>query len=72
MVYVPYIVTESVDCKGEVRNITKGGGVKFGQYTEGGTASVACVGDTTKPGYIFFDPGVKYTINWIPTGGQAS
>ena len=68
----PERVKASVDCKGKVKHVPDGGGVNFGQYTEGGTASVAREGDTTKPGWVNFDPGGKYTIKWKPTGVQVS
>ena len=50
--------------KGEVIHIPEGGGVKFGQNHQGGTASVAHEGDPTKSGYLTFDPGGMSTINW--------
>ena len=44
----------------------------FGQDPEGGTASVVCEVDTTKLGYLTFDPGGMSTINCRKIGGQVS
>ena len=49
--------------EGEVRHTPEGGGVKFGQNHQGGTAIVAHEGDPTKSGYLTFDPGGLSTIN---------
>ena len=64
MGYAPEIFASSVAHKGEVIQIPEGGGVKFGQNHQGGTASVAHEGDPTNSGYLNFDPGGISTINW--------
>ena len=58
--------------EGEARQVPEGGGRNFGQDPEGGTVSVSHEGDPTKSGYLVFEPGGVYTINWRPTGGQVS
>ena len=50
-------------CKEEARHAPEGGGWNFVQDPEGGSASVACKGYPTKPGYLAFFPGGMYTIN---------
>ena len=55
-----------------MRNVSEGGDGKFGQDPEGVTTNVACEVETTKPGYLEFEPGGMSTINWRPTGGQVS
>ena len=69
---VPERATQSVACEGEVRHHQDGRGRKFGQDTKGGTVSVAHEGDTTKSGYLTFEPGGMPTINRRKTGGQIS
>ena len=63
-------ITESVFCEGEVRHVPEGGDGTFGQDPEGGTTSVACEVETTKPGHLDFDQVDMSTINWRPTGGK--
>ena len=55
----PERVTEIVAYNGEVRHVPDGGGGNFGQYIKVGTASVARERETTKSGYLKFDPGGK-------------
>ena len=50
----------------------EGGGGNFEQDHEVEIASVACKVETTKLGYLPFDPGEMPTINWRTTGGQVS
>ena len=52
----PEIVAASVAHKREARNSPEGGGRNFGQYPEGGTASVYRELYPTKSGYLTFDP----------------
>ena len=63
-------VTEIVDHKGEVGHSPEGGGGKFEQDLKGGTVRVDYKGETTKSGYLNFDPGEMSTIKWRPTGGH--
>ena len=72
MGHTPERFAASVAYEGEVKHVPEDGGGKFGQYTEGGTASVAREGDHTKSGYFTFDPGGMYKINWRPAGCQVS
>ena len=53
----------------EVGNVPEGGGRNFTPYPALGTVRVDCEGETTKSGYINFEPGGIYTINCIPKGG---
>ena len=46
--HTPDRVTEIVAREGEVRHFPEGGGGNYVQDPEGGTASLACKGDTTK------------------------
>ena len=70
--HAPDRVTARVAHQGEARHVSEGGGGKFGQYPEGGTASVDLQGDPTKSGYLNFEPGGMYTTSWRPTGDQVS
>ena len=47
VVHAPEILEASVDCEGEVRHVSEGVDGNFGQYPEGGTASVVCKGNPT-------------------------
>ena len=47
-----------------MRHFPEGGGGNFGQDPEGSTSSVDLDGDPNTSGYIIFDPGGMYTINW--------
>ena len=49
-------VTEIVDHKGEVGHSPEGGGGKFEQDLKGGTVRVDYKGETTKSGYLNFNP----------------
>ena len=42
---------------------------KFTKYLSGGTKIMFHKGDTTKSGYLTFDPCGMSTINYMPTGG---
>ena len=61
-----------MDYKGEVRHVPEEGGGNFGKYLEGGTVSLDRELDTTKSGYLNFEPVGMFTINWRPTVGQVS
>ena len=50
--------------EGEVRHVQEGGGSYFGQAYEGVTTIMYHKEETTKSGYLTFDPGGMYTINW--------
>ena len=54
----------------EVGHDPEGGGRNFDQDPEGVTASVSRKGYPTKSGYLTFDAGGMYTINWKPIGDQ--
>ena len=47
-----------------MRHISEGGVRNFGQDPELGTTSVSRKGDTTKSGYLIFDPSGMSSINW--------
>ena len=70
MGHPPDRVEADVDCEVEVSHIPEGGGGNFVQDPEVGTTGVACEGETTKSGYLTFEPGGISTINWRLTGGQ--
>ena len=57
-----------MDSNGEVGHAPEGGRGNFTLDSVGGTTSVNYKGDTTKLGYITFDPGGVSTIDWSPTG----
>ena len=58
--------------EGELCHVPEGGGKNFGQNPEVSTGSVACEGETTKSGYLTFDPGGTSSTIWRKTGGQVS
>ena len=50
----------------------EGGGINFTQYNSGFTASLYHEADTTKLGYLAFDPVELYKIKWRPKVGPCS
>ena len=56
--------TARVDLEEEVRNTLYEGSGVYTPYPEGGTASVAHEGDTTKSAYLTFEICGMYKINW--------
>ena len=57
-------VTESVSCKGEIGPLPEGGGETLTTYNVVVNSRVYFYGETTKSGYLTFDPGGMSTINW--------
>ena len=72
MVCTPERVSASIACEGEVRHVPEGGGGSFVKYPEGGNASVYREIETTKSGYLTFDPGVMFTIKRRQQGFHVS
>ena len=64
--------TASVAREGERGHDPEGGYGNIEKYPEWVTTSVTCKGDTTKSGYLTFDPGGISTIYLRPTWGQVS
>ena len=60
----PDIVTASVDCKEKVGPISEVYGKNFTLDTSQGTTSMSCNVEPTKSGYITFDQGGLFIINW--------